>query len=129
MLTGRSIVSNMLGGTPLTKCTLAAVLYSPRGTETVLEYEFGKHQYSDTLEQPSSINRQTMEQGLDLLDKEIRGAGFEAQPRGNFWYSRRYRRPFDPHAPLPAPAPAQQQRMGKSFWRGKPVPVEKKKCR
>ncbi len=93
MMLGRSIVSNViLRGRTLDKCTLMARVYGPVETYTALSYEFSKYDHGDTLEQPSSTNRQTMHEVLDMMDEELRQDGWQRQPNGPHWYNYQYRR-------------------------------------
>jgi hypothetical protein len=73
---------------------LVAQAYSPEGSDMVVGVEINRLEYSDTPEQPLGLNREWMQEALDLLDKHMKETGWQPLPRGTHWYSNRYRRPM-----------------------------------
>ncbi|MFF2792375.1 tetratricopeptide repeat protein [Streptomyces sp. NPDC058049] len=97
MKTGATLASQLIGGTPggIWDCSLVARVSSPAGSYEALTAHFMKMDNHSVEHLSPSDLRDALKQ-LRLMDEEIIRNGFEPQPSGPYWYSRRYRRPYDP---------------------------------
>lgn len=63
-------------------------------------YEFGRREFGGTRHEPIELvtgyHREYAQSILADINKEILQQGWERFPKGNFWYSNRYRRLIDP---------------------------------
>ncbi|MET7458487.1 tetratricopeptide repeat protein [Streptomyces sp. NPDC005574] len=94
---GASLVSGMLGVTPggIWKCKFIARVLHPDGGYVAMTANFVKMS-STPIEQLSGGDRVDAQKELDQIHESAIANGFTPLPRGTFWYSYRYQRPYNP---------------------------------
>ena len=96
-----SLVRNLMGA-PLThKCQFVARHVTPMGEDIATVGEFPKVA-NVPIEQVSGVDRQFAQEELDRINNNLIKAGWDPIERGRFWYSYRYRLPWEggQHVPL-----------------------------
>ncbi|WP_369369024.1 tetratricopeptide repeat protein [Streptomyces sp. CG4] len=94
---GATFASQLLGGTPggIWKCRLVARVSSPAGTYEAMTADFLKMD-AHPIDDLSPHDLKNALRLLNEMDAEIINQGFEPLPKGPYWYSRHYRRPYEP---------------------------------
>ncbi|WP_234325439.1 tetratricopeptide repeat protein [Streptomyces sp. NRRL S-146] len=105
---GAGFISSILGTAPggVWKCRFVARIQSPDGTYEAMTADFVKFN-SAPIEQLSRKDREEAQEQLNRIHESAVSHGFEPLPRGTFWYSYRYQRPYEPElseAPTQTPS-------------------------
>ncbi|WP_256356478.1 tetratricopeptide repeat protein [Streptomyces sp. PKU-EA00015] len=96
---GASIVSSLIGAAPggVWRCRFVARVQTPEGGYEAMTADFIKLN-SGPIEQLSSREREDAQEKLNWIHDNAVAHGFEPIPRGTYWYSYRYQRPYDPQS-------------------------------
>jgi hypothetical protein len=93
---GRSLMNNLLGGSVVIRCHFVGRRVTPLGEQVVNIMEFLKTN-TRPLEAPSSADRINAQQALNQANDFLLKDGWQPDStRGQFWYSYRYRRQWNP---------------------------------
>jgi hypothetical protein len=70
-------------------------VHTPQGSYQAWRREFGGSR-NEPIELVTGYHREYAQDILSDINKDALNVGWERLPKGNFWYSNRYRRPIDP---------------------------------